>query len=178
MRDAAVDDVAAIVTLVESAYRGEASRAGWTTEADLLEGRRTDPQEVGRLIASPGNVLLLAVDSDGRAVGTCHLQRRPGGTAYFGLFAVRPTAQGGGIGGMLLAAAEARAVSEFGARTMLMSVLAQRADLIAWYRRKGYEPTGETFPWPPSESVRSTPLVDGLYFAYLAKPLGSAGSNG
>src|SRR4051794_13241714 len=41
-REAGPADLGAIVALVESAYRGESSRAGWTTEADLLDGQRTD----------------------------------------------------------------------------------------------------------------------------------------
>lgn len=171
IRDATVDDVPAVVSLVESAYRGDASRAGWTTEADLLVGRRTDKEEVTRLITTSGDLILLAVDEAGEPVGCCHLQRRHGGVAYFGLFAVRPTAQGGGIGGSLLAAAEERARREWGAAAMEMTVIGQREDLMAWYRRKGYQPTGDTFPWPPSENVRSTPLRQDLYFATLAKPL-------
>jgi GNAT superfamily N-acetyltransferase len=181
LRTATVDDVPAVVSLVESAYRGDASRAGWTTEADLLVGRRTDPAEVLRLITTAGNVILVATSPDGGIVGCCHLQRRDEDTAYFGLFAVRPTAQAGGIGGWLLAAAEERARRDWGATTMEMTVLGQREDLIAWYRRKGYRPTGRTVPWPPSENVRSTPLRDDLYFATLAKPLeldGQAASNG
>jgi GNAT superfamily N-acetyltransferase len=178
VRDGTLADVEAIVTLVESAYRGDASRAGWTTEADLLVGRRTDPREVTRLLTTDGNVLLLAVTADGEAVGTCHLQRREAGTAYFGLFAVRPTAQGDGIGSRLLAAAEERARRAWNVRVMEMTVLGQRDELIAWYRRKGYRPTGETNPWPPSQNVRSTPLRDDLYFLHLAKALDQPVSNG
>lgn len=171
VRDATLDDVPGVVSLVESAYRGDASRAGWTTEADLLVGRRTDEAEVTRLVTTPGDVILLAIDGTGDPVGCCHLQRRADGTAYFGLFAVRPTAQGGGIGGTLLAAAEARARRDWAASKMEMTVIGQRDDLIAWYRRKGYRPTGRSFAWPPSENVRSTPLRDDLYFAAFEKPL-------
>jgi len=202
VRDATLADVPAVVALVESAYRGDASRAGWTTEADLLVGRRTDEEEVTRLLTTPGNVILVAThdvhdvrdthethdtqethDEHGPAtdtggaggagapVGCCHLQRRPDGTAYFGLFAVRPAAQGGGIGGVLLAAAEQRARRDWAAKKMEMTVIGQREDLIAWYRRKGYQPNGHSFPWPPSENVRSTPLRDDLYFAAFEKPL-------
>lgn len=171
MRDATFDDVDTIVALVESAYRGDASRAGWTTEADLLVGRRTDPAEIARLLSTDGVVVLLAAAPDGDVLGTCQLQRREGGAAYFGMFAVSPTAQGGGIGGTLLAAAESRARLDWDASVMEMTVLGQREELIAWYQRKGYRPTGETHPWPPSENVRSTPLRDDLYFMTLAKPL-------
>jgi hypothetical protein len=49
-RDATLSDVADLVALIESAYRGEVSRAGWTTEADLLDGQRTDEREMAQIV--------------------------------------------------------------------------------------------------------------------------------
>ena len=40
MRVASAADAPALVDLINSAYRGESSKAGWTTEADLLGGQR------------------------------------------------------------------------------------------------------------------------------------------
>ena len=96
------DEVRAIVTLVESAYRGPASRAGWTTEADLLDGQRTDAHAVADLIASPEGRILLA-EEDAALVGCCALERRADGTAYFGMFSVRPVQQGQGRGRAIVA---------------------------------------------------------------------------
>src|SRR6201998_4606500 len=70
-RFAEARDVPAIVTLVESAYRGDASREGWTTEADLLDGNRTDIQAVESVLAAPGSVMLLA-EADRQLTASCH----------------------------------------------------------------------------------------------------------
>ena len=70
-RAAVVDDAEAVVSLVESAYRGEASRAGWTTEADLLDGQRTDPASVKALILAPDSVVLLAIAPGDEAPVAC-----------------------------------------------------------------------------------------------------------
>lgn len=91
-RDATDADVDALVVLIESAYRGDASRAGWTTEADILEGQRTDPEGVLEVIKSTDS-RLLTVERDGLVVACCQLEHR-GDHAYFGMFAVSPTLQG------------------------------------------------------------------------------------
>jgi ribosomal protein S18 acetylase RimI-like enzyme len=170
-------DVPAIVDLVESAYRGESSRAGWTTEADLLDGQRTDPEAISAVITGPGSVMLLA-EAGGKLVGCCQLERphpspHPPFTAgaYFGMFAVRPGGQGQGWGGQILAEAERLAREEWSASTMVMSVLAQRPDLVAWYERRGYRRTGETTPFPYGNERFGVPKRPDLSFAILAKPL-------
>ncbi|MGW3466539.1 GNAT family N-acetyltransferase, partial [Streptomyces olivaceoviridis] len=111
-RDATDADVDALVALIESAYRGDSSRAGWTTEADLLEGQRTDPQGVLDVIKAPGS-RLLAVERDGRIVACCQLEHR-GAHAYFGMFAVSPAMQGAGLGRTVMAEAERLARETWG----------------------------------------------------------------
>jgi ribosomal protein S18 acetylase RimI-like enzyme len=176
-RPATVDDVAAVVELVESAYRGESSRAGWTTEADLLNGIRTDAARVQAVIADPRSVLLVALPASHGAgeadpiVACCHL-RDDGGRAYFGLFAVRPDAQGGGIGRALINEAQRLAVAQWGAAEIWMTVIRQRRDLIAWYERLGFELTGETQPFPYGDERFGRPRRPDLAFAVLTKPLG------
>lgn len=166
------DEVDAIVALVESAYRGPASRAGWTTEADLLDGRRTDRAAVREVISAPtapGGMLL--AEEDGHLVGCCQLEQRPHGAAYFGMFSVRPTQQGQGRGRAIVAEAERVAGEEWGATRMSMTVIRQRQDLIAWYERLGYEPTGETQPFPYGDERFGIPTRPDLEFVVLAKPL-------
>jgi GNAT superfamily N-acetyltransferase len=172
LRPATSDDVDAVVALVESAYRGDASRAGWTTEADLLDGQRTDPAAVADTVRGDG-VILLAEDPPGVLVACCQLDPR-GDVCHFGLFAVDPTRQGGGIGDRLLAAAEDTARVSFAARMMEMTVIAQRDALIAWYERRGYRRTGETRPFPYGDERFGIPRRDDLHFVVLSKPLATS----
>jgi ribosomal protein S18 acetylase RimI-like enzyme len=165
------DDVPAVVALVESAYRGEASRVGWTTEADLLDGQRTDPDSVRAIVASTTAYLLLARDGAGELVACCQLERRPDGVGYFGMFAVRPGQQGSGLGRVVLAEAERRAREEWQARTMEMTVIGQRRDLIDWYVRRGYAETDQRRPFPHGDPRFGLPRRDDLYFVVLRKPL-------
>jgi ribosomal protein S18 acetylase RimI-like enzyme len=171
VRAAEAADVAAIVELVESAYRGDASRAGWTTEADLLDGQRTDTEAVAATIVSPRSVVLLAIAGDGALLACCQLDPAGNGCCRFGMFAVRPTQQGGGVGRELLERAEAHAVERFTATTMQMSVIAQRGELIAWYERRGYTRTGETQPFPYGDERFGLPRVADLHFVVLEKRL-------
>jgi len=158
------------VELVQSAYRGEASRQGWTTEADLLDGQRTDAQAVLEAVSKPGSLVVLA-ELDGQLAGCCHLEAREGHEAYFGMFSVRPNQQGQGLGGALLAEAERTARQSWGATMMVMHVIAQREDLIAWYERRGYRRTGETEPFPYGDERFGLPKRPDLRFVVLAKPL-------
>jgi GNAT superfamily N-acetyltransferase len=173
----AVDrDVPAVFDLVESAYRGERSKAGWTTEADLLDGQRTDADEVAAIVAAPNKLLVLATDTatgaDASAdlIACCVIERRDNGRAYFGSFAVRPGMQGGGIGKGLLAEAERIARDDWACSVVEMTVIAQREDLIAWYVRRGYAVTGETRPFPYGDPRFGLPRRDDLHFAVLEKP--------
>jgi ribosomal protein S18 acetylase RimI-like enzyme len=171
-RYASPPDVPAVVALVESAYRGPESLIGWTSEADLIGGQRTDAAMISSLLVDPGAHLLLA-EEQGVLQVCCEL-RQPklaGGPAYFGMFAVRPSLQKGGYGRAVLAEAERIARDEFGAATLEMTVIKQREALIAWYERRGYEFTGELRPFPYGDERFGIPKVDDLEFATLAKTL-------
>lgn len=167
-RFAASPDAESIVALVESAYRGEASREGWTTEADLLDGQRTDAEAVLDIVCGPSGGLLIAED-EGRLVGCCQLERRAGDVAYFGMFSIRPGEQGLGLGRRVLAEAERVSRDEWGACRMVMTVLMQRDDLIAWYERRGYRRTGEISPFPYGNPRFGIPKRDDLAFVELAR---------
>jgi len=166
-------DVPAIVGLVESAYRGEASRAGWTSEAHLLDGQRTDAGAVREAVRAPGSAMLVA-EARGELVGCCQLEQRPAAEAYFGMFSVQPGRQGRGWGGEILAEAERLARVDWGAKTMVMTVLAQRGELIAWYERRGYRRTGESRPFPYGDARSGIPKRPDLSFVVLSKPLAGA----
>jgi len=158
------------VALVESAYRGDASRVGWTTEADLLDGQRTDAGAVRDIVDSASSLMLLALDQE-ELVGCCQLERRADGVCYFGSFAVRPALQGGGVGKALLAEAERRARADWQSSTMEMTVIGQRDDLIAWYERRGYRTTAERRAFPYGDDRFGLPRRADLEFVVLVKDL-------
>ena len=168
-RPAAVADVPAIVALVESAYRGDSGRRGWTTESDLLDGQRTDAAGVAALLDQPDSLVLLA-ERDGALLASCHIERR-GEHGYFGMFAVDPARQGDGLGKAVLAEAERIAREQWQCRAMHMAVIVQRAELIAFYERRGYRRTGEYQPFPYGDARFGIPRRDDLRFEVLRKDL-------
>ncbi|MFG2574005.1 GNAT family N-acetyltransferase [Streptomyces sp. NPDC048481] len=168
-RDATPADVDAVVRLIESAYRGDSSRAGWTTEADILQGQRTDPDGVLAVVEA-ADCRLLTAEQDGRIVACCQLEHR-GDHAYFGMFAVSPTAQGGGLGKAVMARAEREAREEWDVTEMHMTVISVREDLIAWYERRGYRRTGRMTPFPYGDERFGIPQRDDLEFELLVKEL-------
>ncbi|HMB55904.1 MAG TPA: GNAT family N-acetyltransferase [Arenimonas sp.] len=162
-------DIPAIVALVESAYRGDASRIGWTTEADMLDGQRIDPESLARDIDADNSRVLLA-ERDGELLACCHLQKNDV-AAYFGMFSVRPTLQGGGVGKLLLAEGERQAREEWRCLRMEMTVIDIRDTLIAFYERRGYHRTGVHKPFPYGDERYGLPKRDDLRFEILEKSL-------
>ncbi|HEY0622194.1 GNAT family N-acetyltransferase [Sphingomonas sp.] len=162
IRPATEADLAPLHPVVERAYRGDSARAGWTHEADLVTGERTDLETLRSLLDGDSR-LLVALDGD-TILGCVNVSSRGGGLAYLGLLCVDPQLQAGGIGKQLVAAAEATARDTFAAARIEMTVIDRRAELIAWYVRHGYAPSGETRPFP----VRLDPP---LSMVVLVKPL-------
>jgi ribosomal protein S18 acetylase RimI-like enzyme len=159
------------VALVNSAYRGETSRAGWTTEADLLDGQRVDADGLTADVASPDVVVLIAEQNDEPApalIGCVKLHHQ-GSDCYLGMLTIRPTAQGAGLGSRLLEAAERWAVTHWSAPAVYLTVIAQRAELIAWYERRGFRRTGEQRPFPYGDARFGLPRRDDLVFDVLRK---------
>ena len=170
LRDAVPADIPAMHRLIESAYRGESSRAGWTTEADLLDGQRTDPEDLAEVLADPAQGMLTAWRGDD-LVGCILYADRGEGTGYFGMLSVSPTLQGGGVGRRLIEAVHGLLGERFGSRRVRISVFPQRDTLIAWYERLGYAATGETLPFPYGNPRFGLPKRDDLHFIVMERAL-------
>jgi len=170
-RQATPADASALITLVRSAYRGDESRTGWTTEADLVADDRIDIPGMLKKITDPQGAVLLAYDIEGDALVACCEIRRDSTIGYFGMFAVNPLRQSGGIGRQVLDRAEAWARDEWGCTELEMIVIWTRQELIQWYMRRGYARTGEKRPFPYAELINGQALRDDLYFDVLSKRL-------
>lgn len=157
-----------IAALVNMAYRGESSQQGWTTEADLLAGRRTDTEEILHLITAENSMFLLC-RVEAELVGSVHLQKQ-NERVCLGMFAVRPGLQGRGVGKQLLLAAEQAAQETWVVDKSIMSVIACRMELIAFYERRGYRRIGVSKPFPVNPQLW-TPKVADLRLELLEKNL-------
>ncbi|MEX1218673.1 MAG: GNAT family N-acetyltransferase [Acidimicrobiales bacterium] len=176
-RRATHNDAAAVVDIVQRAYRGESSRVGWTTEADLIEGQRTDTAMVNDTINRADAFILLAEHSgvgDGhRLVGCAELStfNGKGGGGYFGMFAVDPALQGQGIGGVILNEIERLMADDLGFERLVLLVISLRVEMIDLYTRRGYVPTGDTVKFPYGDERYGRPTRNDLELLVMAKSL-------
>lgn len=150
-------DVPSLVKLVNSAYRGEDSKKGWTTEADLLGGIRTDEDAMMKMVSRGDSVILKCLDKD-QLIGCVYLQKQDE-KIYLGMLTVSPEIQAKGIGKKLLQAAEEYAQTQE-STAITMTVISVRKELISWYERHGYKPTGARKPFPndPRFGIQKQPL--------------------
>jgi len=166
-RIAKLDDKHEINELVNSAYRGESSKTGWTTEADLLGGQRADLEEIEEILLDKNQAIILCV-YDQIIIGTTVVQNKAD-CAYIGMLTVKPDFQKSGIGKQLLAAAENYITKKWQLNKIEMTVIKQRDELIIWYHRRGYINTGEIRPFPYDNPRFGIPKVKDLEFTVLKK---------
>lgn len=163
IRLATAEDLPQLHPLIERGYRGDSARLGWTHEADLIAGDRTDIATLQAIVDDPAQRLLVGLDGE-RVIGCVVIMHRGGGLAYLGMLCVEPELQAGGIGRQLVDAAETMARESFRARTIEMTVIDTRVELIAWYGRQGYVSSGECRDFPIA-------LTPPLYMTVLVKQL-------
>jgi ribosomal protein S18 acetylase RimI-like enzyme len=165
-RFAVMTDVAHLVALVNSAYRGESSRSGWTTEADILDGQRTDADEVGLLVNAKSAMILLALKG-GEIVGSVQLQRDEQ-FATLGMLVIKPGLQGLGWGKKFMQAAEATAIKIWGVKKIRLYVITIRFELIAFYERRGYRRSGIVKAFP-TDARFGIPKINNLEIEMMEK---------
>lgn len=164
---AVVADATELNVLVNSAYRGDSSRQGWTTEADLLDGTRIDTEAIKDLIHTPGITILKY--SEGNEILACVELKKENEKLYLGMLTVKPNLQGKGIGKILLKAAEDEARNQK-CTSIFMTVISVRKELIDWYMRHGFKPTGEKKPFAFNDPRFGQPKQP-LEFIVLEKTL-------
>jgi RimJ/RimL family protein N-acetyltransferase len=171
LKEAKANDLNRLAAFVNSAYRGESSKSGWTTEADLLDGQRTDPDSL-RAMLGPSQVILLAEDPDkGDSLLGCVYLKKAEDSAYLGMLTVHPEMQDRGLGRQILAAAENFVQRKWQARSLHMTVITLRDELIAWYERRGYIKTNQKEKFPYGEARFGLPKRPDLEFVVLKKDL-------
>lgn len=169
LTEATAEDLEALARFVNLAYRGASAREGWTHEADLLDGQRTDPALLAETIVPPSAILLDRDDAG--AIRACvQVTLRGDRVFYFGMLAVDPERQGGGSGRAIVAAVEARA-RDAGCTTIELTVLHLRDTLIGWYERLGYRRTGAVEPFPYGEDRYGKPRRGDLTLVVMEKRL-------
>lgn len=176
-RLATVADIPVLCALVNMAYRGESSRAGWTTEADLLTGVRTSERTIQALLTRDDVCILIGEDAGGAMIASICLERHPeqSGVVQLGMIAVSPLLQNRGYGKMMILAAEKLAAEQWAAEIAEMRVISMRQELIAFYQRLGYQLTGETLPFPFQPDMWQ-PQVENMQLMTLRKVLSSVHS--
>lgn len=142
---ATLNDIPELNLLINSAYRGEESKKGWTTEADLLGGIRIDEEQLYEFFHNEAVSILKYTDNNGRIIGSVYLEIKED-ELYLGIFSVSPVLQNKGIGRALLEEAAILA-KEWNCIKITMTVLSARKELIKWYERRGYSFTGEIQPF-------------------------------
>jgi len=162
-------DSAAIADLVNSAYRGDSSRAGWTTEAHLLDGQRTDAHEIKQKIEDKNSFILIARKNK-ELIGSCELVVKPEASElYFGMFTIKPVLQNTGLGKVFLNHVETLA-KEWKLKKITMTVITLRTELIEYYIRRGFRVTNDYIPFPTEERF-GIPKVKDLQMVYLVKDI-------
>lgn len=146
---ATLEDVLPLEKLINSAYRGETSKKGWATEADLLEGKRITLDELEEIIQNKNNTILKYTENN-QIIGSVLLANK-GSKLYLGMLAISPELQNRGLGKKLLQEAEVHALS-LGLSKIVMTVITIREKLIEWYNRHGYVDTGEREPFVLNDS--------------------------
>lgn len=163
-------DVPALVALVNSAYRGDSSKKGWTTEADLLGGQRIDDGKVEEILRNPDQLVWVWPELENSLLA-CVLLERKNDRAYLGMLTVSPTLQNSGMGRQILQVAEDWVKNNWQLSTIEMTVIGSRQELISWYQRRGYRLTGEIRPFPMHDERFGLPKVQQLEFVVLEKNL-------
>ena len=190
LRQAVATDIPELETLLNRCYRFE---EGWTNETEIIGGIRTNQDELKSVIDDAKQYLFVYPQTDtgdregqetGEILGCINVaiedeDDSQEDCAYIGLFAVNPKLQGGGVGRVMLAAAESfvqsclpdhqvSADGESNDKLIKMLVLNGRDKMLAYYERRGYINTGNTQAFSADDNSVEAKDKE-LYFIEIAK---------
>lgn len=165
---ASLSDIEPLVEAVQLAYRGGMATVDWKNENHLVTGPRIDSAKMQALIEG-ADTHVLKIEQDGKLAG-CVLIEEEGDVCVIGMLSVHPEMQNLKLGKRLVQDAEAYAKSEIGSKEARMYVLSQRAELLEWYQRLGYEKNGERKEFP-AEEEGSKPVDKDTYLTVICKKL-------
>lgn len=168
-RLATINDVEALVALVNNAYHPPINPHSWTDETRFVSGTRTDSQAVSQLLRKDQSIILLGI-AHHTLVACVHLEHSAN-QVQLGMLAVTPPLQNVGLGKQMLEQAEAYAVRYFKPEKIVLIVIALRTELIAFYLRRGYQNTGATIAYATLCGATCDATIAGLEFAVLEKYL-------
>lgn len=168
-KTATIDHAFSLAELVNSAYRGDQSKLGWTTEAELLDGQRTDSNSLSEIIQQPFNQIEMAFEAD-RLVGCVHLKIQDADTLYFGMLTVSPALQARGLGKEIIKHVE-KIAREHNLKKIKITVIQHRHELISFYERRGFQPTGRYEEFPSHDPRFGLPKVPDLKLMEYEKNL-------
>ena len=166
---ATLADLGELNHLINSAYRGEEAKKGWTNEAHLLTGIRIDEKELLDILKRESSFFLKYTED--KIIKACVLLEKQDSALYLGMLSVVPGLQGKGIGKELLKAAEIKAL-QLGCSKIYMTVISVRYELIEWYKRHGYFNNGIKKPFPGEG--RNVLVQIPLEFVVLEKKLSTS----
>jgi len=160
-------DASKLSKLVNSAYRGDSSKAGWTTEEHLLDGLRTNKKKIKDMIGE--HHIEVALDEKDEIIGCVYLENHKT-HLYLGMLTINPYIQTKGFGKALLEQSE-KIAKAWGVPKIKMTVIDTRAELISFYERRGYAFNGATKPFPTDDPVFGILKVGQLMFKEFEKKI-------
>lgn len=168
LKKATLNDAEKITELVNSVYRGENSKKGWTTEAEFLGGIRITAEKIREILESNDDIIFLACDGE-NILGCVHLENS-GTHSYLGMLSVEVNYQDKGIGKFLISECERYTKENWKLDKIKMKVINRRIELMEYYYRRGYQSTGEIEEFIPGPDTFGDPM-EKLYFETLCKDL-------
>jgi len=163
------EDITNLIPLINSAYRGEKTANTWTNESHLFNGVRVDNEKIVNIFNEPNSIIYLA-KLENRIIACIQAKLEANGI-HIGLFAVDTNLQSGGVGKRLLEFAENSSSKIYNkADRFVMEVISTRAELIAYYNRRGYISTNKYIDFPKSELVNQS-LKEEIKFLILEKKI-------